>query len=47
VDFNLNEQEKMLQTAAKEFAIKLVQPRAADIDHSGQFPFERLLVIEI
>jgi len=40
VDFNLSEQEKMLQTMAKEFAIKSVQPRADDIDHSGQFPFD-------
>ena len=40
MDFNLNEQEKMLQTLAKEFAIKLVEPQAADIDHSGQFPFD-------
>ena len=26
VDFNLSEQEKMLQTMAKEFAAKSVQP---------------------
>ncbi len=40
MDFNLNEQEKMLQRVAKEFAIKSVQPRAAEIDRSGQFPFD-------
>ena len=40
MDFNLSEQEKMLQTMAKEFAIKSVQPRAAEIDHGGQFPFD-------
>jgi len=40
VDFNLNEQEKMLQRMAKEFAAKSVKPRAAEIDQSGQFPFE-------
>jgi len=40
MDFNLNEQEKMLQRGAQEFATKSVQPRAAEIDHSGQFPFE-------
>jgi len=40
VDFNLNEQEKMLQRTAKEFASKLVKPRAAEVDQSGQFPFD-------
>ncbi len=40
MDFNLNEQEKMVQRMAKEFAIKSVQPRAAEIDRSGQFPFD-------
>ena len=40
MDFNLNEQEKMLQRMAKEFADKLVEPRAAEIDQSGQFPFD-------
>jgi len=40
MDFNLNEQEKMLQGLAREFAVKAVQPRAAEIDRSGQFPFD-------
>jgi len=40
MDFNLNEQEKMLQSVAKEFATKSVEPRAAEIDQSGQFPFD-------
>lgn len=40
MDFNLSEQDKMLQRKAKEFATKSVQPRAAEIDHSGQFPFD-------
>ncbi|MDH5695650.1 MAG: acyl-CoA dehydrogenase family protein [Dehalococcoidia bacterium] len=40
MDFNLTEQEKMLQKAAKEFATKSVKPRAAEIDSSGQFPFD-------
>jgi butyryl-CoA dehydrogenase len=40
MDFNLSEQEKMLQRLAKEFAVKVVQPRAAEIDRSGQFPFD-------
>jgi len=40
MDFNLSEQEKMLQKMAKDFATKLVKPRAAEIDQSGQFPFD-------
>jgi len=40
VDFNLNEQEIMLQTAAREFAAKSVQPRAAEIDRTGEFPLD-------
>ncbi len=40
MDFNLDEQEKMLQRVAKEFAVKSVRPRAAEIDQSGQFPFD-------
>jgi alkylation response protein AidB-like acyl-CoA dehydrogenase len=38
VDFNLSEQEKMLQKAAKDFAAKQVKPRAAEIDSGGEFP---------
>ncbi len=30
----------MLQRTAKEFAIRSVQPRAGEIDYSGQFPFD-------
>jgi butyryl-CoA dehydrogenase len=40
MDFNLSEQEKMLQRTAKEFAARSVQLQAADIDASGQFPFD-------
>jgi len=40
MDFNLSEQEKMLQKAAREFATKLVKPRAAEIDATGEFPFD-------
>ncbi|MBI2830239.1 MAG: acyl-CoA dehydrogenase family protein [Chloroflexi bacterium] len=38
MDFNLTEQEKMLQQAAKDFADKSVRPRAAEIDRSNRFP---------
>jgi alkylation response protein AidB-like acyl-CoA dehydrogenase len=40
MDFNLSEPQKMLQAAARDFAAKLIKPRAAEIDASGQFPFE-------
>ncbi len=40
MNFNLSEQQRMLQKAAKDFASKLIKPRAAEIDASGQFPFE-------
>ena len=40
MDFNLSEQEKMLQGLAREFAVKEVMSRAAEIDRSGEFPFD-------
>jgi len=40
MNFNLSEQQKMLQRAAKDFAVRSIKPRAAEIDSSGQFPFE-------
>jgi len=40
MNFNLSEQQKMLQRAAKDFAVRSVKPLAAEIDSSGQFPFE-------
>jgi alkylation response protein AidB-like acyl-CoA dehydrogenase len=40
MDFDLNEPQRMLQRAARDFAIKSIKPKAAEIDSSGQFPFE-------
>ncbi len=40
MDFTLSEQQRMLQRAAKEFAARRVKPQAAEIDSSGQFPFD-------
>jgi butyryl-CoA dehydrogenase len=40
MDFNLSEQEKMLQSLAKGFAEKEVLPKAAEIDRTGEFPLE-------
>src|SRR4030042_1623765 len=37
---NLTEQKKVLQKAARKFAAKLVKPRAAEIDSSGDFPLD-------
>jgi alkylation response protein AidB-like acyl-CoA dehydrogenase len=40
MDFDLSEQQRMLQRAAGDFAVKSIKPKAAEIDSSGQFPFE-------
>ncbi|MGD1119889.1 MAG: acyl-CoA dehydrogenase family protein [Dehalococcoidales bacterium] len=40
MDFELTEQEKMLQNLAKDFAAKEVASQAAAIDRSGEFPRE-------
>jgi len=38
MDFNLSEQEKMLQSLGRDFAVRTVLPKAAEIDRTGQFP---------
>ena len=38
MDFNLTEQEKMLQSLARDFAEKEVKPLAAEIDRTNQLP---------
>jgi alkylation response protein AidB-like acyl-CoA dehydrogenase len=40
MDFNLTEQEKMLQRLAKDFAENEVKPKAAEIDRSNQLPLD-------
>jgi len=40
MDFNLNEREKMIQSAAREFAQKEVLCQAAGIDCSAEFPLQ-------
>ena len=40
MDFNLNEQERMIQNAARDFAERSVRPVAMEIDRSAEFPFE-------
>lgn len=38
MDFNLTEQQKMLQSLAKDFAQKEIAPWAAEIDRTAEFP---------
>jgi len=40
MDFNLSEQQKMLQRMAAGFAADVVKPRAAEIDAKNRFPFD-------
>ena len=40
MDFDLSEQEKMIQKAAREFAQRAALPQAAEIDRSAQFPLD-------
>ena len=40
MDFELTEQEKMVQTMARDFAGKTVSPKASEIDAAGKFPAE-------
>ncbi len=40
MDFNLTEQELMIQTRARDFANKLVKPRTVEIDRSGEWPID-------
>jgi butyryl-CoA dehydrogenase len=37
---NLSEREKMIQSTAREFAVREVLPRAAEIDRTAEFPRE-------
>lgn len=38
--FILDEQHKMIQESAREFARKEIQPKAAELDETGRFPME-------
>ncbi len=40
MDFALNEQEKMIQSMARDFAQRWVKPVAMEIDRKCEFPFE-------
>jgi len=41
MDFNFSEQEKMIQQAAHDVAVKTIAPRAAEID-KGAYPLDLL-----
>ncbi|MFC1925885.1 acyl-CoA dehydrogenase family protein [Chloroflexota bacterium] len=40
MDFSFTDEEKMTQSAAREFAQRAIQPQAADIDRTAEFPLE-------
>ena len=40
MEFGLNEQEKMLQRGARDFAAKSIRPHAGEIDKQNRFPVE-------
>ena len=40
MNFSLTEDQKMVQSMAREFAAKELEPKAAEIDASGEFPHE-------
>jgi alkylation response protein AidB-like acyl-CoA dehydrogenase len=42
MDFQLSDEQQMMQSAAREFAQKEVAPIAAKFDASGEFPFETI-----
>jgi acyl-CoA dehydrogenase len=40
IDFGLSEEQKQLRALAHDFAAKEIQPRAAHLDETGEFPME-------
>ncbi|PKO23744.1 MAG: acyl-CoA dehydrogenase [Chloroflexi bacterium HGW-Chloroflexi-1] len=42
MDFNLNEEHRMLQGIVREFVEKEVAPRARHVDETGEFPWDTL-----
>ncbi len=40
MDFSLTDQEKMIQSTAREFAQRAILPQASDIDRTADFPME-------
>ncbi len=42
MEFELNEEQRMVRQAAREFVEKEVIPRAREVDETGQFPWETI-----
>jgi len=42
MNFNLTEEQQMIQAAARDFAQERIVPVAADFDQSGEFPLENI-----
>ena len=42
MNFNLTEEQQMIQAAARDFAGERIAPVAADFDHSGEFPLDNI-----
>ena len=42
MEFELNEEQRMIRQAAREFVEKEVKPRAREVDETGQFPWETI-----
>ncbi|MFC2004043.1 acyl-CoA dehydrogenase family protein [Chloroflexota bacterium] len=42
MDFELNEEQKMLQSMVRDFTVNEIEPRAAEIDQTDKFPHDLL-----
>jgi butyryl-CoA dehydrogenase len=42
MDFTLNENQKMIQEMVRKFAREVIEPKAAEIDETGEFPKENV-----
>lgn len=42
MDFNINEEQKMILKVVREFTEKEIEPIAAKIDETGEFPRESI-----
>ncbi len=40
VDFNLTEDQRMIRDTVRDFAQRVIAPRAAEIDRTGEFPLD-------
>ncbi|MEM3012356.1 MAG: acyl-CoA dehydrogenase family protein, partial [Candidatus Hadarchaeales archaeon] len=40
LDFELTEEQKLIQQTAREFALKEIQPKAKELEQKHEFPWE-------